>query len=89
MFEQTIQVSELTLPDWVSIAQATGKSISSAYYNWAATTSIDLASLTIQDWERIGQLCGFNPGWSYHRYRENQEAQEQGTNQISPVNSSQ
>lgn len=71
---RSIDICKLTLGDWEAIASIccnSDRPFRWAYFKWVENTDSDLSELSLEDWESIAEDCDFNPGWAYHRYKEN------------------
>lgn len=68
---QTAQPKELTLKDWLVLAEAVGNKPMWGYYEWIDIADRDdVKSLSLQDWEVIAEELERDEKWAYYRYKE-------------------
>ena len=66
----TIDLTALSLGDWINLAKALDHKLVWAWYRFAEYSAVELRSLTMEDWEEIGAELEVSPGWAYHQYKE-------------------
>lgn len=67
----TIEVSALTLGDWLAISKAVGNSDKYALYKWLEnTTEETLTALTVNEWFDIAKRFEYSGAWAAKKYGE-------------------
>jgi hypothetical protein len=70
-YNLTINVEDLTLDDWIEIANDMGNKPMRGFYQWIKHVSKEtLSQYTLEDWEAIAEQLEQSDSWVYYRYKE-------------------
>ncbi len=71
ILKTTIEIEQLTLSDWLTVASHCENSPKWGYHRWVeAQAPSSLEELSLKDWEAIAEAVGCDDRWAYYRYKE-------------------
>jgi hypothetical protein len=74
MLRSTVDISKLSLRDWLNIAQTIGNAPHWGYFKWRESVSEDsLKQLNLEGWEAIAVELNFDKYWAHYQYQKHSQ----------------
>ncbi len=68
--EPKINVKELSLGDWLSLANLLGNSDKWAYYNWRDNSDLKALNISLEEWRLIAERMDYSSKWASIQFGE-------------------